>query len=268
MSRPVVRVGEVLDLFSLGQPEWGVSEAAAALELPKSSISRTMSTLAQQGLLRRTAKGKYRLGWRFITLSQTLLKTTDFRSEARRAMEHLASRFGDAVHLLVLDNGRAVYVQKTQPPGSVPGLFARIGLSIPAHSSAAGKVLLAHRPWEEALTHFGKSSAATPGAIVAAHELRDELEAVQEKGYACDVEETMPGICCVSAPIRDRTGEVVAAMSFVVQAHRFTAGRDDRYRAAIVEAASMVSENIGWARTPAVGSNRIHRATGRLQRAG
>ena len=103
MPRTIKKAMQVLDLFSLERPEWGVSEAARTLQLPKSSTSELMSSLANQRLLSRTAKGRYRLGWRLFELSQALLDTTEFRIEARRVMEQLVKARGETVHLAVLD---------------------------------------------------------------------------------------------------------------------------------------------------------------------
>ena len=89
MSRTMKKAMWLLDLFSLQRPEWGVSEAAKALGFPKSTTSELMSDLADQRLLSRSTKGKYRLGWRLFELSQTLLDTTEFKNEARRVMEEL-----------------------------------------------------------------------------------------------------------------------------------------------------------------------------------
>ncbi len=102
----------VLDLFSLEQPEWGVGEVARRLESPKSTTSELMASLAEERLLTRTAKGRYRLGWQLFELSQTLLDTTEFRTEARELMEELVRSWGETVHLAVLDGVQAVYLEK------------------------------------------------------------------------------------------------------------------------------------------------------------
>src|SRR5215216_800394 len=82
MPQTIEKATQILDLFSLERPEWGVSEVARALGLPKSTTSELMSGLADQRLLSRRAKGRYRLGWRLFESSQTLLDTTEFRIEA------------------------------------------------------------------------------------------------------------------------------------------------------------------------------------------
>jgi len=80
----IKKVIRVLDLFSLEQPEWGVGEVVKALGFPKSTTSELMYDLADQRLLSRATKGRYRLGWRLFELSQILQDITKFRIEARR----------------------------------------------------------------------------------------------------------------------------------------------------------------------------------------
>ena len=76
-------------------------------------------------------------------------------------------------------------------------------------------------------------------------EFQDELTTVRKQGYAFDLEGTVSELCCVAAPIWDRTEEVVAAISFSVPAYRFELGKE-RYVTGIVQAAQTVSENIGY----------------------
>jgi DNA-binding IclR family transcriptional regulator len=246
MLRTIRKATQVLDLFSLGRPEWGVSEVARVLGLPKSTTSELMSTLADQRLLSRTVKGRYRLGWRLFELSQTLLDTTEFRIEARRVMEDLVRGWGETVHLAVLDGVQAVYVEKMQPSPAVQIKISRAGARLPAHCSGVGKVLLAHCEWEyvAGLLEDQGIQALTENTITDLEALSEELERVRNRGYAYDNEEITLGLCCVAAPIYDSKGEVVAAISFSVPAYRFRP-RVSEYTAAILDAARYISENAG-----------------------
>ena len=242
----IERTTQILDLFSLERPEWGVSEVARALELPKSTTSELMSSLADQRLLSRMAKGRYRLGWRLFELSQTLLDTTEFRVEARKVMKELVECWGETVHLAVLDGVQAVYVEKLQPTPAVKIWISRAGARLPAHCSAVGKVLLAHSEWEHIVELFEDQGMPelTPNTITTLDDLADELELVRELGHACDHEETLVGLCCVGAPIYGPEGTVVASISFSVPAFRFHPKKSE-YTAAILDAARHISENAG-----------------------
>ncbi len=246
MPQTIKKAMRILDLFSLEQPEWGVSEAARALGLPKSTTSELMSSLADHRLLSRTAQGRYRLGWHLFELSQTLLDTTEFRIEARKVMEELVEHWKETMHLAVLDGVQAVYVEKLQPTPAVKIRITRAGVRLPAHTSGVGKVLLAHSEWEylaEQLEDQGMPEL-TPNTITTLDAMADELERVRERGYAYDHEETLVGLCCVGAPIYGSGGTVVAAVSLSVPAYRFRP-REDKYTAAILDAARRISENAG-----------------------
>jgi len=247
MLGTVQKVGEVLELFTRGRPEWGVSEVAQALGIPKSSAHALLASLTAIGLLKRNREGRYRLGWRILSLSQVLLSTSSWREEARRAMEELVQRFGETTHLAVLECGRVVYVEKLEGTRAVKVATTGIGVELPAHCSAVGKVLLAHRPWEEVLQIVEARGlpALTPNTITTLDELKTELQAVRERGYAYDIEEAVPELCCVAAPIRDHTGEVIAAMSLSVPFYRFQRKKEE-YRKAILEASRTVSERLGY----------------------
>lgn len=246
MTQVIKKLAQILDLFSLERPEWRVSEVARALGLPKSTASELLTSLAEQRLLSRTVKGRYRLGWRLFELSQTLLDTTEFRIEARWVMKELVEYWKETMHLAVLDGVQAVYIEKLQPIPAVKIRITRAGARLPAHCSGVGKALLAHSEWEyvaERLEDQGMPGL-TPNTITTLDALADELERVRERGYAYDDEETLIGLRCVAAPVYSSEGTVVAAVSFSVPAYRFSP-RKDEYTAAILDAARRISKNAG-----------------------
>jgi len=247
MLHTVHKAAEILNLFSVEHPEWGISELAKALSFPKSSTSDLVSTLAENGFLRRTNAGRYKLGWQVTVLSRVLLSTTDFRTEARPVMESLIASFGETVHLAILEGGQVIYVDKLQGTRAVQVAVTGVGYQLPAHCSGVGKAILAHRSWEDVLRLLTTKGMAplTPNTITTPEALKQELEQVRAQGYAYDQEEAVEELCCVAAPIRDHTGEVVTAMSLSVPAYRFQQ-HHVQYRLAIVGAARQVSEQLGY----------------------
>jgi IclR family KDG regulon transcriptional repressor len=247
MLSTVLKAGQVLSLFERQNPEWGVSQVAATLNIPKSSAHELLSTLTKIGLLRQIENGRYRLGWGLFSLSQVLLDTTQFRDEARQMMEQLAAQYQETVHLAVLDGTMVTYADKLQGHQAVQVGLTGVGFRLNAHCSAVGKVLLADLPWSEACRILAEQDMTefTPNTITSITELQKELERVRRQGYAYDLEEAMTDLCCVAAPIRDHTGQVIAAMSMSVPAYRFHRSKLE-YRQAIVRACHNVSERLGY----------------------
>jgi IclR family KDG regulon transcriptional repressor len=103
-------------------------------------------------------------------------------------------------------------------------------------------MLLANREWEQLapLLEGGGLRALTLNTVTNIGELAEELEAVAERGYAYDHEESSIGLCCVAAPIYGRHAKVVAAASLCVPRYRFQQ-RKERYAAATVEAARLIT---------------------------
>lgn len=244
MSRLMIRkVSDVLNLFSLECPEWGVSEVSRLLELPKSTTSELMASMADEELLSAAGRGRYRLGWRLFELGQTLLDTTKFRIEARRVMQDLVQTWGETSHLAVLVGIEAVYLEKIQPSPAVKISLSRTGVRLPAYCSGVGKVLLAHKDWDDVKVQLQEEGmpALTTNTISSIGELAEELRLVRERDYAYEAEEICLGLCCVASPIRDHTGSVVAAISLSVPACRFH-NREEELTSAVVDAALRVSD--------------------------
>lgn len=243
----VAKAGVILNLFSEDAPEWGVSDIAKKLDLPKSTVSEMMATLASQGLLERTNSGRYRLGWRLYELSRTLLDTSDFYAEARHEMRELVERWGETMSLGVLSGSQVVYVEKLQAALAIYDILASKNIHIPVHGSSLGKVLLAHRPWDEVADIFKIQplSPFTSRTITTLDSLKRELERVRRDGYAIDEEEVVAGVSSVSAPIFDIDGHVVASVSLVLPARRFYP-QQESYTDIILQAAQKISKNIGY----------------------
>ncbi len=247
MSSSLQKAVKVLTLFTVEKPEWSVSEIAEEMSLPKSSVSELLSDLATEGLLRRLRAGHYLLGWQLVELGQTLLRTTDFRTEAREVMQNMVRSWGETMHLAVLEAGQAMYLESLQATQGIQIVVSVVGGRLPAHCTSIGKVLLAHLPDFEVAQIIEKHGmkAFTPNTVTTLEALSDQLDEVRRVGYAFDIEEVSFGMCCVGAPVYNFKGEAVAALSFSIPTHRFHSNRG-RYTKAIVEGTQHVSERLGY----------------------
>ena len=247
MLQTIEKASEVLALFDRERPEWGVREVAEALGLAKSSAHDLLTSLEQVGLLGKNDEGRYRLGWRLVTLSETLLATTELRREARPIMEELADQYRETIHLAVLDDTQVVYVDKLEGKQAVRVELTSLGTRLYAHCSALGKVLLAYQPDEnvkriikvEGLPRF------TANTITEANELEQTLAKVRKQGYAIDQEEILPDLCCIGAPIHNHTGQVIAAISMSIPAYRFQRSQTE-FRKAVMRTGKLISECLGY----------------------
>lgn len=139
----VQKIGPVLDLFTVERPEWGVSEVATTIDLPRSSAHALLSSLVDIGILQCRARGRYRIGWRVVELGQALRGTVDVRSCAAPVIDRLVDKYGETTHLAVMERWRVLYVDKVVGTHNITVQGARVGTRLDAHCTAVGKVLLA-----------------------------------------------------------------------------------------------------------------------------
>jgi DNA-binding IclR family transcriptional regulator len=247
MLRTIEKASTLLALFDRDHAEWGVREVADALDLPKSSAHDLLTSLAQAGLLSKTEEGRYRLGWRLVTLSETLLVTTELRREARPVLDELAAQYRETIHLAILDDTKVVYVDKLEGQQAVRVELTSLGTRLYPHCSALGKVLLAYRPEAEVkrIVKVNGLPRFTANTITHEDELEQALARIRKQGYACDMEEILPDLCCVGTPVRNHTGHVIAAISMSIPAYRFQRSQME-FRKAVVGAGRMISERLGY----------------------
>lgn len=190
------------------------SEISRKLAIPKSSASYILRTLEKRGYLRREAEtGRYRLGLKILSLGGDAQANLDLADVALPFMRALVEKIHLTIHLAVLDQGEAVYVEKVEAPG-----FFRVntwvGRRMFLHSTSVGKCLIAWLPKHEveALARQQGLKKRTPKTIVTVTKLLAELEHVKQAGYAMDDEENSLGARCLGAPIFDAAGNVTAAL--------------------------------------------------------
>ncbi len=235
------RAGAVLDLFTTEEPEWGVTATAQRLEIGKSLAHDILSSLAAIGLLQRVGHGKYRLGWRMISLASVLLRTSELKAHARPVVRDLAARERRPVSLAAWDCGRIIYIDRRFDPRRVATCGPVAGTAAPLDGSAAARVLLAGRPSDEIETLWGAGRVHTGHASL--DELELDLDRIRTHGWARGAADHSLDGYAVAAPVKDAEGSVAAAISLDLDRARTSAEVDFDVRA-VVGAASRISAAI------------------------
>jgi DNA-binding IclR family transcriptional regulator len=252
LVQTIDRASSILDI--LGQSPHGISirELSSKIKLPKGTIHRLLSSLSYFGYVRQDPKTRnYLLGFKLVELGNLLINQLDLRKEAEPFLKDLAERTKETVHMVLLDRNEVVYIDKVETDQHTSGLrmASRVGLRNPAHSSAVGKVLLAHFS-EEELNNFTKEKGLlkrTENTITDPGRLREHLSIVRAQGYAIDDEENEKGIRCVAAPIYNEVGKPVAAISISGPAFRITKKViQESLKKEVIETATKISQRLGF----------------------
>lgn len=250
-SAPVQSVDRALRLVEMlaGRQAAGVTELAAALGVHKSTASRLLSTLERHGIVEQDpGRGSYRLGAALAFLAGAVTGRVHLFQASHPIAERLAHEVGETVTVAVLEGDRLVNVDHIAPgPAPVPPDWP--DLTLPVHATASGKVLLAWLPEDDGTRLLGHPllERYTSATVVDPCQLAEELAQVRDQGWALSMEEHAPGLTAVSAPIFDRDGAPVAALTIVGPSSRL--GRDRLEDVAVLTAlrATEVSSRLGYA---------------------
>lgn len=205
------RAAAVLTLIASASRPLGLADIAAAVELPKSTVHGLLTTLRSVGWVEQDRQGgAYRVARSLSGLAQ-VVDVADLRSAATPWMDALAARTGLEVHLTRLEGVGAVVVQHVYRPDNSPQQL-RAGEEMPLHSTASGKVLLAHAP-PGVLDRGLQPERFTRHTLVDGTEILAELDRVRREGYALEVGEYYPDVAAVAVPVRDSLGDPVAALA-------------------------------------------------------
>lgn len=236
----------VLREFGKGEPELGVSDLARQLGIAKSTAHRVVRTLTAEGLLEQVEEsGAYRLSVVMQTLGASAQSASALHGAATPVLDHLRNVTRETVQIAVLDGLEVVYVERRESPHTVR-IFGRIGNRAPAHSTSTGKLLLAYLPEDELGGRLAgvRLHRRTPYTITDPAALHTELARIRVRGWAENVNESEIGIASVSAPIRDRAGAVVAAVSVAGPVQRLDGANLRRFITPVAEAAAHITRRL------------------------
>jgi DNA-binding IclR family transcriptional regulator len=240
-SRKTIEVIRTLGQFG----DAGVTELATALDMNKSTVHNHLRTLEREELIV-SNDSRYQLSLRFLELGGGLRNRTRLYRLAEPEIRRLADQTGELANLMTEQHDRGVYLSCSKGSQAVD-ISIHAGLHTPLHSTALGKSILAHLPEsriEEVIRRQGLS-AETPNTITDRTELLEELNDVQEQGFALDDEEFFTGLRCVGAPIRTESREVLGAVSVSAPRNRM---RDrefsDEFPDLVRSAANVIELNV------------------------
>lgn len=209
--RSLQRAIAILREFSEPEPALTVSEISRRLGLHKSTVSRILGTLLEEGMVWHSAdSGRYSLGMALVGMAGVALGQIDVRAAAIPHIEQLAAATNETISVAVRRDRAAVIVAHLPSTHSVRHVLW-IGRRLPLRTTASGKALL----------------AAT------------------RRGYAEESDEFEIGTAAIAAPILDHTGATVGALSISGPSARFDTEARSATARLLIETAEAVASDLG-----------------------
>jgi DNA-binding IclR family transcriptional regulator len=210
--------------------------------LAKSTASRLLTALERNGLVRREQDGRFRPGEVFVSYACRGDAEADLVGVAQPFLDRLGEQTGETVNLGVPRGGGMVEQIAQVDSTYLIGGTNWVGMSVPLHCAALGKVLLAYGAAE---LPRGRLERRTEHTLTSRAAIEADLAAVRDRGYAVTAGELEPGLVAVAAPVFRDGGAVVAALSVSAPASRLPAAAIPGAAGRCVAAARALSAVLG-----------------------
>ncbi|WP_277296084.1 IclR family transcriptional regulator [Succinatimonas hippei] len=203
----------IIDFIAHNGPQT-FSTIYQSLALPKSSTSTLLNSMLAHKLLRQD-HDKFDLGLRLYEIGSYAFAHFDIKEFALPVLKKLRDDTDLTCHLGILEGTNPVYLLKIE--SSYPVIInSWIGKRLSFNSSALGKIFLSFSPEQKARELLALQQPLpkfTPNTITDDKLLFEQIKEIKGRGYAIDDEEDAKGIFCLAAPILNRKGELLAAIS-------------------------------------------------------
>jgi DNA-binding IclR family transcriptional regulator len=140
-----------------------------------------------------------------------MLANMDLHREALPFVDALSRVTGHQAHLAVFDGQQVIFIHRVSADRGSPLTLIE---AAPVHCTSVGKAILAFQPTAKIDSVIARGlERLTDTTITDGRKLKSELKTVRRVGYAVTDSEHHPGVRCIGAPVRDRSGRVVAGLS-------------------------------------------------------
>ncbi len=237
---------QILKCFSYNRTELTAAQIAKQVGLPISTLYRYLQTMEGEGFLEHNAAANtYSLGLYSVELAGIALTRFDVRRIGQQDLNDLSIRLNLNTNMGILRDGDVFHLAFSVRTPMQPW-YDIIGRRSAAHLTAMGKMLLAYQPFEQVRGDIEKRGwrARTKYSVHDLDELHRQLIEARERQYAVDLRE-YTDTCCLACPIRQKDGEVVAAISATCAYDRFSI-EIENIRREVFAAAANISYKLGY----------------------
>jgi IclR family pca regulon transcriptional regulator len=215
----------VLEAFSDGVDEMTLSEIADVAGLDSGTTFRMVNTLVNLGYLARVAGSRrFRLTLKVLDLGFHAIARKDLRALVRPVLQSLVGEISEAASFGVLEGGDVLYIERVRAGFTRLGVDIRIGTTIPASLSAVGYAILAFLP-RDAVDGILSSQPRQANLAVlppSRAKLLPVLEKARDRGYVLQDSLISGGLRILAAPVLNREGYAVGAISVAAPSIRVT----------------------------------------------
>lgn len=233
---------DILELLAATAVGLTQGEIARQLERTSSEIFRMLFVLRQRGYVVQGTDDRYVLTTKLFEVAHRHPPIRRLTAIAGQAMQDLANRINQSIHMSILQSGRLLVVAQVDCPDHFLATV-RLGANIPIYDSASGRAIAAFLSVAD-LTHLltvtGNDSEVARDSFLA------DLPMVRQNGYYMGISHNIAGVIDLSAPVFDFNGSVVAAITTpFIQRNNSVSLRCDEAMESLVATCHELSRRLG-----------------------
>lgn len=238
----------ILELFSPGRERLSLEEISAETGFPKPTVFRIVKTLEKEGFLSRDeGLCSYSLGLKLLELGGLVYESLSLRKAASPQMDRLSEKLKATVLLGIIREDHLLYIDKRETH-SLIRVSSYMGLKRPPHYGMLGTVLLAFMDPRERMRLLEtyppqKTSPASPTDI---KEVLSRFHKVRQMGYFIEKGEVIEGVVGIGAPVRDFSGQVVAALGVALMEFQVREAGEEEIVREVLFSANEISRALGY----------------------
>jgi len=217
--------------------------------MPQSTVLRFLNTFIDFGYVSQDQESScYYLTLKLAEIGSRAKDSFPFQDSLAKYVRRIAQEFNESASLCIENNMQMVYMVTQDSPSRMLQTLHRIGRIAPMHATGVGKIHLLNYSddkFNELNKKFGFHKI-TANTITNMDLLKKEVAKIRKQGYALDNEECEEGVRCIAVPVRNFSGDVVAAFSLSAPVTRLNRERTDEIIVYLKNISAEASKELGW----------------------
>ena len=213
----------VLEAFTAEHAVMTLSEVSEVTGLDSGTVFRILNTLVELGYVEKNDETRqFRLTLKVTDLGFHAIGRSDIRDLVLPIIRRVVKEVGETTSFGVLEGADILYLERVRAGMTRLGVDIRVGTTSPAYCSAIGQALLAFLPEDELAKVLQKqpNPSGLPAVALSTEEIQASLAEIRETGFALKESYFNSSLRVLAAPVLDRDGYPIAAISVVTPAIR------------------------------------------------
>ncbi|WP_139315031.1 IclR family transcriptional regulator, partial [Vibrio panuliri] len=203
-NQALLKAFKVIDAIALGHRQ--LKDICIYLDLPKSTVHRILQGLIEARYIREVHGIGLVLGTKMIQLGIRAQQDMPLKEIARPYLHQLAELTLDTVHLGIKDEDEVFYLDKIPGKRQIQ-MRSQIGDRLPLAGTGLGKALMLDMP----KTEWRRLILSQKDLDIDV--MMKRMELYSKNNFSYDLEDNDDLVRCVSIPIRNKYGNIIAAIS-------------------------------------------------------